>query len=327
MESTSQHSSQNQTSLSRTIKISVCIPTYNHAHFLVDAIESARAQTIKDFELVIVDNCSTDNTKEVVSRFMSDDSRIRYICNETNVGPVGNLNRCIMHAQGEYMTILCADDLIAPTFLEKMSAALDENPVVKLVACARKVVNENLKPKFRSAFSVRKEHISGHAAINKCLFNGNLIGEPSAVMFRREDAARGFNMDFSQAVDLEMWFHLLEQGDFVFLPEELCMFRQYDAQGTKTNLKTFKFLVDDELLFQSFITKPYIDATPFNIFNWKFRMAWNIWNHRKYIDDPAKARDNIARFINLPLFYVLMFPAMGTKKIIKTLDRLLAALS
>ena len=327
MGNTSQHKSQIHGIPPRAVKISVCIPTYNHAHFLVDAVESVRAQTVKEFELVIVDNCSTDNTKEVVEKMMAGDNRITYVCNETNVGPVGNLNRCILHAQGEYLTILCADDVLAPTFLEKMSAALDDDPVVKLVACARIVVNENLKPKFRSGFSARKKHVSGHEAINKCLFNGNLIGEPSAVMFRRNAARRGFNMDFSQVVDLEMWFHILEQGDFVFLPEGLCLFRHYDTQGTKTNLKSFKFLADDERLFQSFITKPYIDATPFNIFNWKFRMAWNIWSHRRYIDDPAKVRDNISRFINRPLFYLLMLPAMGTKKIIKILDRMLAVLS
>jgi glycosyltransferase involved in cell wall biosynthesis len=306
-------------------KISVCIPTYNHAHFLIDAVKSVTEQTCKDFELIIVDNCSTDNTSEVVRQLMVHDSRIRYVCNENNVGPVGNLNRCLMYGNSDYIHILCADDILAPTFLEKMAAVLDESPNVSLVACARRVVDVHLKFKKRAGYSARSRQVPGYSVINRCLFNGNSIGEPSAVMFRKKDAARGFDPDYSQLVDLEMWFHLLEQGDFVFLPEELCCFRQHDGQGSKVNIRSFRFVSDDEKLFQNFITKPYVKLTVLNRYNWKFRMAFNIWKRRKDIEDPVKVKQYIRRFMSRPLFFAMLVPALGIKKVFKVMDKLMAA--
>jgi len=305
-------------------KVSVCIPAYNYAHFLKDAVDSVLAQTYRDLEVLIIDNCSTDNTKDVAISYAAVDSRITYLCNESNIGPVGNLNRCLELAQGEYVKILCADDLLLPTCLERMVKTLDQYPEVSLVAGSRRLVTSSLQPIGRVGYSFREEHIPGITAINRCLFNGNLIGEPTAVLFRKRDVSRGFNGDYAQLVDLDMWFQLLEQGDFVFLPEELCLFRQHDAQGTKTNLKTFNFLADEEKLFHDYLAKPYISATRLNIFNWKFIMAWNIWKQRKNCDDPTVVREYMDRYINHLLFFVLMLPAMGTKKLIKIYNRLSA---
>jgi glycosyltransferase involved in cell wall biosynthesis len=306
-------------------KVSVCIPSYNYANYLKDAIDSVLCQTYNDFELLIVDNCSTDNTREVVEGYQLTDSRIIYYCNETNIGLVGNLNRCLELATGEYVKFLCADDLLLPACLERMVMVLDRHPDVRLVVSARKMVTSSLQPIRSLAYSFREEYIPGVKAINRCLFNGNQIGEPTAVIFRKQDASRGFRTDYSQLVDLEMWFCLLEQGDFMSLPEELCLFRQHDAQGTKTNLRTFSFLDDDERLFREYLPKPYIDATRLKVFNWKFINTWNIWKQRKDCDDQAVVRQHMDRYMNRYLFYALMLPAMGTKKIIKIWGRLSAS--
>ena len=73
--------------------ISVCIPSYNYAHFLAGAIESVLNQSYKYFELIVIDNCSTDNTKEIVQKYLEIDQRVKYLCNETNVGLVRNFSR------------------------------------------------------------------------------------------------------------------------------------------------------------------------------------------------------------------------------------------
>jgi glycosyltransferase involved in cell wall biosynthesis len=305
-------------------KVSVCIPAYNYAHFLPDAINSVLAQTFQDFELLIIDNCSTDNTREVITTYSSADSRVAYVCNETNIGPVGNLNRCLELATGEYIKILCADDLLLPTCLGRMVGSLDMYPGASLVASARKLVTSNLQTITSLAYSFREKCIPGTTVINRCLFNGNQIGEPSAVMFRKKDVTRGFNIDYAQLVDLEMWFYLLEQGDFVFLPEDLCLFRQHGAQGTKSNLKTFSYIDDEEKLFHEFLARPYIAATPLKIFNWKFIMAWNVWQQRKSCNDPAVVRMYMDRYINRILFFTLMLPVMVIKKVIKILNKLSA---
>ncbi len=305
-------------------KVSICIPAYNYADYLKDAIASALSQTFDDFELLIVDNCSTDGTRDVAEHYRRRDGRIVYHCNEANIGLVGNLNRCLELATGEYIKFLCADDLLLPTCLERMVEVLDRNPDVSLVTAARRMVTGTLKPIRRLAYSYRDIHIPGTEAINRCLFNGNQIGEPTAVMFRRQAAAGGFQTAYSQLVDLDMWFRLLEQGDLVSLSEELCVFRQHDEQGTKVNLRSLNFLNDEERLYHAYISKPYIHASQVNIFNWKFIMAWNIWKQRKYCNDPALVRKHIERYMNQNLFFLLMLPAMGTKKLLKIRARVSA---
>src|SRR5688572_12302291 len=114
-------------------KVSVLIPTYNYAHFLDETIQSVLDQTFTNFELVIVDNCSTDNTDEVVQKYLTD-TRISFYRNETNIGLVGNWNKCLDYARGEYIKYLCADDKFRPELLEKFVAVMDQNPGVSIMS-------------------------------------------------------------------------------------------------------------------------------------------------------------------------------------------------
>ena len=93
-------------------KISVCIPTYEYAHYIPFAIESILSQRFADFELIIVDDCSRDNTGEVVRRFQYD-KRVLFERNERNLGLVANWNKCLAVAKGEYMKFVFADDMLA----------------------------------------------------------------------------------------------------------------------------------------------------------------------------------------------------------------------
>lgn len=113
-------------------KISVLIPTYNYGRFLDETIQSVLSQTYTDFELVVVDNCSTDNTIEVVQPYLVD-KRVRFYRNETNIGLVGNWNKCLELAQGEYIKFLCADDKFHPLLLQQFAAVMEQHPQVMLV--------------------------------------------------------------------------------------------------------------------------------------------------------------------------------------------------
>lgn len=104
-------------------KISVCIPTYNYGQYLTYAIKSVLNQSYRNFELVICDDASTDNTKNVIEGF--DDKRIRYIRNDTNIGIAPNFNKCVRESKGLYLKFLCADDWFQPNLLEKFSKIMD----------------------------------------------------------------------------------------------------------------------------------------------------------------------------------------------------------
>ena len=97
--------------------VTVAIPTYNSGdRFLSDAINSVLDQSYENFEILVADNCSPDNTAEVVAGF--DDPRIRYVKHAENLGANGNFNYCVEHARGEYLLLLSDDDLIDPDFLQ-----------------------------------------------------------------------------------------------------------------------------------------------------------------------------------------------------------------
>ncbi|MDY7013363.1 MAG: glycosyltransferase [Cyanobacteriota bacterium] len=122
-------------------KVSICIPTYNRADYLTYAANSVFQQTYEDFELIICDDGSTDNTSDRVARW--DDPRIRYIRHPQNIGRSRNMRSGFDAATGEYFIKFDDDDAIAPQFLEKTVAVLDANPSVDFVCTDHWVIDKN----------------------------------------------------------------------------------------------------------------------------------------------------------------------------------------
>ncbi|MDR3392567.1 MAG: glycosyltransferase family 2 protein [Sulfuriferula sp.] len=125
-------------------KISVVIPTYNRAAYLDAAIASVLAQRGVDFEIVISDNCSQDDTAAVVGKYLTD-SRVRYYRNEENIGMVRNWRKAVFeHASGDWFVLLSDDDyLIDPGYLAKASQLIADNPSVVLVYAEGYMLNES----------------------------------------------------------------------------------------------------------------------------------------------------------------------------------------
>jgi ADP-heptose:LPS heptosyltransferase/glycosyltransferase involved in cell wall biosynthesis len=218
-------------------KVSVLIPSFNYARFLPMAIESVLAQDFADFEILISDDASTDDSAAVIRRYATRDPRIRGQFHPANVGMVANWNWCLQQARGDYVKYIFGDDCLASRHaLGRMVAMLDAHPEATLSASARLVLDENAEVTglWDEIHQPGVHH--GPQVVARCLrANRNLVGEPSAVMFRRGAARRGFDPTMRQIVDLEMWFHLLLQGDLVYSPEPLCVFRRHCGQQTAVN--------------------------------------------------------------------------------------------
>ncbi|HTL89885.1 MAG TPA: glycosyltransferase family 2 protein [Leptolyngbya sp.] len=122
-------------------KISVCIPTYNRAHFLTDAIDSVFAQTIADWELIICDDGSQDATPEVMQRYT--DPRVRYIRHPHNVGKSNNMRSGFEVAAGQYFIKFDDDDRLTPEFLEKTSEILDRDAAIDFVSTDHWIIHSN----------------------------------------------------------------------------------------------------------------------------------------------------------------------------------------
>jgi glycosyltransferase involved in cell wall biosynthesis len=229
-------------------KVSVLIPTYNYARFLPQAIESVLNQSFRDFELIIGDDNSTDSSAEVIRTFAAQDARIRFSIHERNLGMVENWNWCLAQAKGVYVKYLFGDDfLLATDALERLVQLVESKPGIDLAASARTVVDDNSSPVQVWDDMEEDGILKGEKVAFDCLKTyRNLIGEPSVVLFRREKAQRGFDTSFRQAVDLELWLHLLHQGgDVAYTRIPLCAFRRHSLQQTALNHQRFDYFVGE----------------------------------------------------------------------------------
>jgi glycosyltransferase involved in cell wall biosynthesis len=256
--------------------VSICIPTYNHGRFIGDCLRSAMTQTQGDLEIIVLDNASEDDTPEIVARVAANDPRVRYVRHPANMGLINNLNACIEYARGAYVKLLCSDDLLEPECVAAMAEVLDRHAEVALVGCARTMTDENIVPERTARARAEFACVPGEQMIAECFFFGNRIGEPTAVMFRRAAALRGFSPRYNQLVDLEMWFHLLCKGDFAALPAPLCKIRVHPGQTTRANEHSGQIIADRQRLFHDFSLPVGQSAGLLRKLTWDFRMAYTV---------------------------------------------------
>ena len=230
-------------------KVSILIPTYNYAHFIGEAIESALNQTYTDFELIIIDDQSRDNTDEVVEKYLSD-TRVKYIKNKKNLGLAANFNEALKYANGEYIKYLLADDVFHPALLEKMVPVMDKYPNVTLVTSKRDMFGSKSKSSDLPLLYLQDGKTVIYASLKEKA--GNWIGEPTTVMFRKSALHIGnFNTSYTCLVDWEMWLRLLTVGDCYIIPETLSYFRVHDKQASKLIMNDYKYTFEDYAFYRS----------------------------------------------------------------------------
>ena len=217
--------------------VSVCMPVYNGSAYIAESIESVLAQTYKDFCLIISDNCSTDGTADIIRKF--EDSRIRYVRNEKNLGLVGNHNRCIELSETKYVNIWHDDDIMMPENLEKKITVLEKNPHVGLIFSNVEFIDEEGKElSYKWNEECRKDFLeNGRIVFRKYLqtihigtlfFIGSVIGRKECFL-----RAGGFRPDYSPLTcDSEIFLRVLLYSDGACLGEPLVRYRYYKGNTT-----------------------------------------------------------------------------------------------
>ena len=220
--------------------ITVAIPVFNGEKEIADAIQSVLNQTYLDFELVVIDDCSTDQTLNVARSFS--DPRIRIMENEVNLGYIGNFNRTVNEAKGMYLKILCHDDVIVPNCLEMQIEPFigGRGEDIAISTGLKKVVNnkrvEVLKPQ---GLKGSTRYVDGNSVIRKCVRAGrNLIGETSVTLVKTEDLRNIGSFETKYTLDLNMWFRVLQLGGLYFTSAIVSEFRIIDTSGTAAQSKT-----------------------------------------------------------------------------------------
>jgi len=188
-------------------KVSVIIPTYNYGKYIEKAIDSVLAQTYKDFEIIVVDDGSTDNTREIIETKYKD--KVRYFYQENSGAPVAR-NKGIKESKGEYLVFLDADDWFMPENLEKKVAFLDNNAGYGWVYSDGYYVNKEgeIIDKASNRFSFSNRKLEGNISFE--LFSmGNYIAMDSVLM-RKEciNEVGPFNETLPAYHDYELWLRL-----------------------------------------------------------------------------------------------------------------------
>ena len=250
--------------------VSICVPAFNAERWLADALDSALQQTYSEFELVVVDNGSTDATAEIARGF--DDDRIRIESSTQTIGAVANHNRAIRLSKGEFVKFLHADDLLEPQCVEKMVALALEDPRIGLVFAPRKVLLEpGSDPEWAERFARPHEQLGPLERINDgrdlfrrqlaARFEENWIGEPSAVLLRRA-ALEGvglLNERLFQIADVELWARIAYDHRVGFVDRVLSVYRHHEQSGTAQNARARRDWFDQLWLLEGLLEIPNLD--------------------------------------------------------------------
>jgi glycosyltransferase involved in cell wall biosynthesis len=261
-----------------TPAISVCVPTYNGEKYLRECLDSVLAQTFDNFEVVAVDDDSSDGTVEILEAYAARDRRVRLFRNPQNLGLVNNWNHCMDLARGEWIKFVFQDDRIEPSCLQILLQR--SRPGVPLTVCRRRFVyDENIPEEERIG---HEQYLAEHClpallpeggfisssrfcdtAIEKLPIN--FVGEPSAVMLHRSVPGRfgGFNPSFVQLCDFEYWTRIACHSGLIFVPEVLASFRLHSGGKTAVNKTAREFhteVIDSLLLKYEFAYEPYYAA-------------------------------------------------------------------
>ncbi|MBK8019892.1 MAG: glycosyltransferase [Chloroflexi bacterium] len=140
------HQSRSGANSTDSPRVSIGLPVYNGDKFLAEALNSLLAQTYTDFEIIVADNCSTDQTAAIAQRYAKQDSRVRYVRRTENQGAVENFNFVVSQARGEYFKWAAHDDLIAPTYLERCMSILEADESVVLCHSDTQLISQDGTP-------------------------------------------------------------------------------------------------------------------------------------------------------------------------------------
>jgi len=210
-----------------TPTVSVAVPMFNGAAHIAECIESVLGQSHDDFELVLVDDASSDDTVEIARGY--DDSRIRLIVNDQRLGAEGNWNAALEHSRGRFVKVLSHDDVVYPECLERQVALLDGDEELVWVTCRRDIVDGESRVLVRDrGLPNMTGRLEAPEVFRRLIRSGtNVFGEGAAVLMRRDVAieAGGFDGSRGYVIDLDLWSRLLLRGPAYAMDATLATFR------------------------------------------------------------------------------------------------------
>jgi len=216
---------------------SVITPAYNAEKYIAEAIESVQAQGLETWEMIIIDDGSTDGTREIVAKFAAADPRIKLIQN--NHGGVSHArNTGVKQAKFEWIALLDADDVFCPNKMKKQFEALANDPDVALWGTYAYNIGEDGK-----IFDVCEDGPTSHAAFQLLRKSAGIVSlKASSALFRAElfHQLGGFDSQYDSSEDAELWNRMAEHGSVLVLPEPLVLYR-FHANSISVRKMRFQY--------------------------------------------------------------------------------------
>lgn len=207
------------------MKVSIILPTYNGSEYLDQAIESILNQTYDDFELIIVDDCSTDATPEIINKYVNADTRVRSIRNEVNKKLPESINTGFRVSGGVYISWTSDDNMYKPDAIQRMVNEL-EGREADIVYANYDVIDET--------GTVIKEDVTD-GNVDRLRYDQNMIG--ACFLYKREvqEALNGYDRNRFLLEDYDFWLRALEAGfRYHFIDESLYLYRTHEASLSAT---------------------------------------------------------------------------------------------
>ena len=215
--------------MSSSTKISVIMSVYNGEEYLNEAIDSVLAQSFTDFELIVINDCSTDRTPEILAQFEALDPRVKVHTNEQNLRLPSSLNKAISLAKGKYIARMDADDVCMPDRLEKQYAFMEEHPDVALSSCRFMTLKNGVVSSGGCGGKIDHESIKALLLVTNPILHPGIIAKADVIR------QLGYDKSFTCTEDMELWSRFV-MGDhkIEIQPEYLMIYRLHDKQITET---------------------------------------------------------------------------------------------
>lgn len=223
------------------MKISIITASYNYENYIKETVQSVLSQTYNDWEMIIVDDCSTDNSIDVIKSY--NDNRIKLFVNENNLGLKETLKRGIKEASSDWIVFLESDDVLAPDYLaKKVEIAQKYNDINLIFNDCEFFGDEERVKAFEHALKKTRSLLQNQSYPKKMLYDfyqSNKIFTFSSVMAKRSHLLKiNFNPKLDYLIDWHLWIQLSSLGKFYYLPEKLTKWRLH--KNSYINSSTYK---------------------------------------------------------------------------------------
>lgn len=241
--------------------ISIVTASYNYENYIKETIESVLCQTYKNWELIIVDDGSKDNSLNVISEYCKKDERIKLYTHEnnSNKGLAQTIQYGIKLSKGKYVAFLESDDTITPDYLEKKAKVISENPNIALIFNDVNIFGYEERVKGLEDYKRNHDEILSSMVfptnILKEMRNINLLATFSAVMVKKDILETlDFNSPIKASLDWYLWFQVIQKNDVFYIDEMLTNWRMHeDSYSKELKRPDNKEILNSELLKNRFI--------------------------------------------------------------------------